>query len=113
MDHIKFKFYYWTGLQLLIQAIVFGISSLDSRINISISIVIFSILIGIHGTVQPFVKKYKNNYYQELVYHSLGLYVISLYSQGASNTIAVNIMVVLAAILIITYLSHLHLCNAM
>ena len=40
---------------------------MDSRINISISIVIFSILIGIHGTIQPFVKKYKNNYYQELV----------------------------------------------
>ena len=44
---------------------------MDSRINISISIVIFSILIGIHGMVQPFVKKYKNNYYQELVYYSL------------------------------------------
>ena len=38
----KIKFYYWSGLQLLIRAMVFGISSLDSRINISISIVIFT-----------------------------------------------------------------------
>ena len=102
----KVKFYYWSGLQLLIRAIVFGISSLESRINISISIVIFSIIIGIHGTVQPFVKKYKN--YQEIILfvNLQGLYVISLYSQGASNAVAVNIMVAVAAIqfiLIIIY----------
>ena len=33
----KDKFYYWTGLQLLMRAVLFGISSLDRNINIAIS----------------------------------------------------------------------------
>ena len=62
----KNKFYYWTGLQLLIRAILFGISSLDRKINITISIIIFCIMIGTHGIVQPFKIKYNKLTYYHL-----------------------------------------------
>ena len=106
----KNKFYYWTGLQLLIRAVLFGISSLDRKINITISTIIFGIMIGTHGIVQPFKIKYKN--YQELVLflNLQGLYIISLYDECATNINAVNIiihaMITMAAvhfIFIITY----------
>ena len=106
----KNKFYYWTGLQLLVRAVLFGISSLDRKINITISIIIFGIMIGTHGIVRPFKIKYKN--YQELVLflNLQGLYVISLYDECATNINAVNIiihtMITMAAvhfIFIITY----------
>ena len=41
----KNKFYYWTGLQLLVRAVLFRISSLDRKTNITISIIIFGIMI--------------------------------------------------------------------
>ena len=61
----KDKFYYWTGLQLTIRAVLFGISSLDRKTNIAISIIIFGMILGLHGMVRPFKIKYKN--YQELI----------------------------------------------
>ena len=102
----KDKFYYWTGLQLTIRAVLFGISSLDRKTNIAISIIIFGMILGLHGMVRPFKIKHKN--YQELVLflNLQALYVISLYDQGAINTTAINIMITMAAvhfIFIITY----------
>ena len=71
----KNKFYYWTGLQLLIRVVFFGISSLDRNINIAISMILLSIIIGLHGVMRPFKIKYKN--YQELLlfFNLHGLYV--------------------------------------
>ena len=102
----KIKFYYWTGLQLVIRAVLFGISSLDRKINVAISIVIFGMIIGMHGMVRPFKTKYKN--YQEAVLflNLQGLYVVSLYGQGSTSTIAVQTTITMAAIhfiFIITY----------
>ena len=34
------KFYYWTGLQFLIRAVLFGISSLDKNLNLTVSIIL-------------------------------------------------------------------------
>ena len=102
----KIKFYYWTGLQLVIRAVLFGISSLDRKINVAISIVIFGMIIGMHGMVRPFKTKYKN--YQEAVLflNLQGLYVVSLYGQGSTSTTVVQTTITMAAIhfiFIITY----------
>ena len=94
----KDKFYYWTGLQLLIRAVFFGISSLDRNINIAISILLLSVIIGLHGVMQPFKIKYKN--YQELLlfFNLHGLYVSLLYSQDIANSTAVNVAITVSAI---------------
>ena len=99
----KDKFYYWTGLQLLLRAMIFGLSSLDRNINLVVSIMLLAILGGVSGVIQPFKSKVKN--YQELVYifNLHGLYVISLHKY---DHIVVNILIVMAAvhfILIIMY----------
>ena len=72
------KYYYWTGLQLLIRSVFFGISSLDRNINLTISIILLGILVGMHGILRPFKMMYKN--YQELVLllNLQALYAISL-----------------------------------
>jgi len=94
----KDKFYYWTGLQLMIRALYFGISSLDRNINIAISIILCSIIIGLHGIVCTFKIKYKN--YQELIlfFNLHGLYVISSYTQVTANTTVVNILIIMAVV---------------
>ena len=59
----KDKFYYWTGLQLLIRAVFFGLLSLDKEINLMVGIILLGVLGGMTGIMQPFKNKYKN--YQE------------------------------------------------
>jgi len=86
----KNKFYFWTGLQLLLRAIFFGISSLERNINLIIGSVFINILIGVHGVLQPFKTKL-NNYHELLFLFNLhGLFVMSLYSH---NITVINIMV--------------------
>ena len=94
----KNSFYYWTGLQLLIRAVLFGISSLDRNVNLTVSIILFGILGGLHGTVHPFKRKYKNHQELILILNLQGLFTISLYSQDSDNFIAINVMVAMAAI---------------
>ena len=99
----KDKFYYWTGMQLLIRIAFFGLSSLERNINIIVSTIVLTIFVGICGVAQPFKSKKKN--YQELIliFNLHGLYVISL---DDTNSTVVNIMIILAAvhfIFIITY----------
>ena len=102
----KDKFYYWTGLQLLIRALFFWISSLDRNVNFTVSIILFGIIGVIQATLHPFKGNSKN--YQELIFimNLQGLYATSLYSQDANNTVIVNMMIAMAAvhfIFIITY----------
>ena len=53
------KFYYCTGLQLLIRAIFFGLSALDRDINLMVSIILLGIIICLHKGC-PFNKKINN-----------------------------------------------------
>ena len=94
----KDKCYYWTGLQLLIRALFFGLSSLDRNINLIVGILLLSIYGVITGAAQPFSNKIKN--YQELILlcNLHALYAISLYTQDVTNMTVVNIMIFLSAV---------------
>ena len=94
----KDKYYYWTGLQLLIRAVFFGISSLDRNINLTIGIILLGILVGIHGMIQSFKMMHKN--YQEFAFtlNLQALYAISLYHQDGNSLTLVIIMISMAVI---------------
>ena len=109
----KDKFYYWTGLQLLMRGGFFGISSLDRNLNYTVSIVLFSTVGGVHGIACSFKKEYKN--YQELllILNLQGLFAISQYSQVINITV-VNVIIAVAAvqfIFIITYHIITYVCG--
>ena len=92
----KHRFYYWTGLQLLIRAVFFGISALNKSVNLIVSAIILSVIIGLHGTAHPFKNSLKN--YHEFLYiiNLQILYILTQsHYQGATS---VNVMVTLAAI---------------
>ena len=92
----KFRFYYWTGLQLLVRALFYGISALDRNINLTIGSIILSVMIGLHGVVYPFKNNFKNN--QELLYiiNLQVLYILTLSEyQGVTS---VNVLVTVAAV---------------
>ena len=108
----KIKFYYWTGVQLVIRVVFYGISSLDRNINLTISIMLLSTMIAFEGVLRPFKVNYKN--YQELflMLNLQSLFVISFYYQV--STFFVNIFISLAAVhlfVIITYHSIYYVCG--
>ena len=93
----KFKFYYWTGLQLVMRTVFFGLSSLSNNINLPASVIILSIYNVVHTFSKPFKSKAKN--YQEflLIINLLVLYIFALsFASNDINITAINIMITLA-----------------
>ena len=81
----KDTFYYWTGLQLLLRAVFFGISTLDPHVNLTAGTIVLGILLGIQGSVQPFKSTFKNIQESVLLLNLLMLYVITLYNETKSK----------------------------
>ena len=88
------KFYYWTGLQLFLRAVFFGISALERNTNTMISIIILGAMECIYSKECPFKNKSKNNLEMMLVLNLQVMFAASWYNP--SNTIAVNVMVTIA-----------------
>ena len=111
----KIKFYYWTGQQLMVRTVFFGLSSLSSNINLSSSIIILSIANVVHTCSKPFKSKIKN--YQEflLIINLLVLYIVALSSAPNDiNANVVNIMISLAVAqfsLIVMYNTLIYACS--
>ena len=94
----EYELYYWTGFQLIIRSVFFGISALSRNVNLTVGIVLISAIIGIHGMMCPYKSAAQN--VQELLYlfNLQALYTISLYGQDTTNMTAVNILIVTAAV---------------
>ena len=92
------KFYYWTGLQLLLRAVLFGLSSLDRNINLTVGIILLDIFGGVTGVVRPFKDNVKNYQQLLLIFNLHGLYTISLYMQDDTNQNFVIAMITTSAV---------------
>ena len=90
----KIKFYYWTGLQLLMRAIFFGLSALDKGLNLMLSIILLAGFILLSEKLSPY--KRKSNAIIEQLFLS-NLYVLLAFSQYYSvNDIMITILISLA-----------------
>ena len=104
----KDKYYFWTGLQLMIRALFLGLSALDKDITLTSGVIILGILLCIHGSVRPFKSTYKN--YQELllILNLQATYTAALYINynDSANVLIVRILIMLAQIYIVVYIIH-------
>ena len=87
----KDKFHYWTGLQLSLRAVFFGASALDRSTSLIVSIIIVTVMISLHGYVQPYKKKVNNILELFLLLNLQVLLVLSVYN--TPNIITVNILI--------------------
>ena len=62
----KITFHYWTGLQLIIRAIFFGLTALDRNINLTLGTLLIAVLIWLQERMIPF--KTKMNNYMEILF---------------------------------------------
>ena len=91
----RIKYYYWTGMQLVVRVVFYGISSLDRNINLTIGAVLLSILAVLQGWIKPFRLKYKNLH--ELIF-LLNLQLLFIISLSIQSIIVTNTMVAIAAV---------------
>ena len=95
----KNQYYFWPGLQLVIRAVFFGLSSLDKNINLPIGLVLLAAMLGIHGYVRPFKSSFRN--IQELVF-IFNLSVLFAFTQF-NKPIAIDVMVNLSVFIASAY----------
>ena len=81
----KDKFYYWTGLQLLLRAIFFSLSAFDNDINLAGGIILLGVLLCVQGVMHPFKSCLKNAQESVVLLDLLALYVTALYNEGNSK----------------------------
>ena len=101
----KDKFFYWGSLQLAMRAVFFGVSSSQRNINLTISIILLSVMEGVQCTLQPYKNRALN--YQELLFmlNALWLYAYTLFSQE-SNMIVINAAITMAAVQFIVIIGY-------
>jgi len=76
----KDKYCYWTGSQLLIRALFFGFSALDSQVSLLTGMIITGVLHFAQGVIQPFKSQF-HNFQESFVLLNLSLvYVITLHN---------------------------------
>jgi len=97
----KDRFYNWTGLQLLLRAVFYGISALDRNTNMMIGIIILGVVGFSFGFYCPFKHKSKNFQELLLVLNLHTLFTASWYT--ASSSIAVNTLVGIAVVQFIIF----------
>ena len=106
----KYKYYYWTGLQLVIRAIFFGLSALDRNINLTVAIILLAAIFFIQRSLIPFKDNCKNLHEAAFLFNLLTIYTLS-YEQY--NT-AINVMITIVALqflLIIIYHMISNICG--
>ena len=102
----KDKFYYWTGLQLLIRIVIFGISSLHKDLNFVATTALLGVIVGFHGYCSPLKAKAKN--ISDLLYY-LNLLMLYIFSFYDSNITSIKYILITLAIFhfLITIVYHI------
>lgn len=91
----KDTFYYWTGLHLVIKAVIFSISALDDTTNLTISIIVLCAMVGFVGYICPFKHRLQN--LQEIIL-LLNLNTLFVFILSGQKVIFIHTMVALVVI---------------
>ncbi|XP_065897479.1 uncharacterized protein [Dysidea avara] len=80
LSSYKDKYFYWTGLQLLIRALFFSLSALDTKVSLLSGIIFTAILLCVQGVLWPFKSRLNNLLESFILLNLLLAYVITLYN---------------------------------
>ena len=92
----KIKFYYWTGLQLLIRAIFFGLSALDKSLNVMLSIIVLGALIWSSDKLSPYKRKGDALIEKLFLSNLYVMLVINTSQYDTVNNIMISVLISLA-----------------
>ena len=90
----KIKFYYWTGLQLLIRTIFFGLSALDKGLNLMLSVILLAAFMWLSEKLSPF--KRKGNAIMENLFLSNLFVILAILQYVSVTNIMITVLISLA-----------------
>ena len=90
----KDKYYFWTGFQLVMRAVFFGLSALNRNTNLMISSILIGTTACIHATLFPFKENTKNIQELLMMMNLNCLFIYSLYT--SSNDITATVLIFVA-----------------
>jgi len=112
----KGKFYYWTGLQLLIRAVFFSFSAFEKEFSLVSGVVVIGTLLCIQEVMQPFKSRFKNLQESFILLNLLLLYLFALYDHYNNTNTTVTqyliLVVLLYFILFIVYTCMTMMCGS-
>ena len=112
----KDKYYYWTGLQLLMRAVFFSLSAFRIEFSLISGAIVVGILLCIQGVIQPFKSRFKNIQESFVLLNLLLLYLFALHDHyNITSTAVVQyliLVVLLYFILFILYTCITVLCGS-
>ena len=94
----KDRFYYWTGLQLLVRIIFFGISILERNLNLAVGNILLSAVGFFQGYCNPYKVKQKNVNGLLLLFNLLGFHILLTYVKDDNKQTLVNVMITFSAV---------------
>ena len=94
----KDKYFYWTGLQLMLRAVFFGLSALQRNVNLTSGIILLGLLLCLQGLMCPFKSRYKNVQEALVLLNLQAVYALALYSDDDTNG---NIQIIQVLILLV------------
>ena len=107
----KDKYYYWTGLLLLMRTVFYGLSALDRWINLSCGTILLGILLCIQGVIHPFKCKLANIQESFILLDLHCIYVLANYSNNNSS-VELNIVQLLIFV-VFTYFFIFIICHCL
>ena len=72
--------FYWTGLQLIVRAIFFGLSAFYRNVTLTGGIILLGLLLCLQGLIHPFKSIYKNIQEVLIIFNLQAVYALALYS---------------------------------
>ena len=112
----KDKYYYWTGLQLLIRTVFFSFSALKIEYNLISGVITVGILLCCQGVIRPFKSIFKNVQESIILLNLQLLYLFALHDHYNNTSTAVAqyliLVVLLYFILFIVYTCVTMMCGS-
>ena len=94
----KDRFYYWTGLQLVIRVLFFGISTLERYLYLAIGNILLIAIGFLQGYCNPYTVERKNVNDILLFFNLLGFHTLLTYVKDDNIPTIVNVMITFSAV---------------
>ena len=94
----KDQFFYWTGFQLALRAVFFGLSAFHRTVSLTGGIIVLGFLLCFQGLMCPFKSRYKNIQEALVILNLQAVYAFALYGDDDSNA---NVILMQALILLV------------
>jgi len=93
----KDKYFYWTGIQIFMRAVFFGLSAFNHEVSLVSGVVVIGVLHCVQGIIHPFKSRFNNIQESLFLLNLLLIYIITSHNYYNNDNIAISEYLILIA----------------